>query len=89
LDVLIIPKEKISQLSKAKDEHKELLGHMLLTANEVAKKEGIINSGFRIVINDGKNGGLFGSIASMTNSFFSTISLSSVRFLTIRTLYPY
>lgn len=54
--VLVIPKTKISQLSKATQEHKELLGHMLLVANEVAAKEKIIDKGFRIVINDGKQG---------------------------------
>lgn len=56
LDVIVIPKTKITQLSKAKDEHAPLLGHLLLVANKVAEITGIINSGFRIVINDGKQG---------------------------------
>jgi len=54
--ILVIPKKNIAQLSKASSEDKELLGHLLLIANEIAKKENIIDRGFRIVINDGKNG---------------------------------
>jgi histidine triad (HIT) family protein len=56
VDVLIIPKIKISQLSKATKEHKELLGHLMLVANEVAESLQIKDSGFRVVINDGKQG---------------------------------
>ena len=68
-DILVIPKEKISQLSKAEERHKELLGiifktlnynkiqgHLLFTASTIAKNEKLTD-GFRIVINDGKNGG--------------------------------
>jgi hypothetical protein len=55
-DVLIIPKTKITQLSKATKEHKELLGHLMLVANEVADALKIKESGFRVVINDGKEG---------------------------------
>jgi len=51
---LVIPKLRISQLSKARPEHKELLGHLLLVAGSVAKTE--CPSGFRVAINDGRNG---------------------------------
>ncbi|KAL6072996.1 Cyclin-dependent kinase 6 [Balamuthia mandrillaris] len=53
--ILIIPKEKITQLSKAKKEHAGLLGHMMLVAGEIAKKENL-GEGFRVVVNDGKKG---------------------------------
>jgi len=33
-----------------------LLGHLLLVARKIAKAEGLAE-GFRIIINDGKNGG--------------------------------
>jgi diadenosine tetraphosphate (Ap4A) HIT family hydrolase len=52
---LVIPKIKagLSQLSKAKEEHKDILGHLLFVAKECAKTEQMEEKGFRIVINDG------------------------------------
>jgi len=54
---LVIPKNKdgLNKLSSAEPRHKELLGHLLYTAAEVARKEGLAE-GFRTVINDGVNG---------------------------------
>ena len=42
-------------LSAAEDEDEALLGHLLLVARKVALQEGL-GEGFRIVINNGKNG---------------------------------
>ncbi|KAK7336367.1 hypothetical protein VNO77_16905 [Canavalia gladiata] len=55
--VLIIPKVRdgLTGLSKAKERHCEILGHLLYTAKLVAEQEGL-DDGFRIVINDGPNG---------------------------------
>jgi len=56
IHIVIIPKsQEIPQLSKAKPKHKELLGHLMLVAGEVARKENL-HDGFRVVINDGKKG---------------------------------
>ena len=54
---LVIPKIRagLTQLSKANEDHKQLLGHLLFTAQDVAKKEKLEN-GFRVVINDGVEG---------------------------------
>ena len=54
---LVIPKNRdgLSQLQFAEERHAALLGHMMVTAAKVAKQEGL-EEGFRIVINDGKNG---------------------------------
>ncbi|XP_031474242.1 14 kDa zinc-binding protein-like [Nymphaea colorata] len=54
--ILIIPKVKdgLSQLSKAEDRHREILGHLMYTAKVIAKQEG--QDGFRLVINDGPSG---------------------------------
>lgn len=52
---LVIPRKPISQLSKATEEDKELLGHLLFTGQKVAAQVGLEN-GFRVVINDGKDG---------------------------------
>eukprot|EP01115_Flamella_aegyptia_P014158 TRINITY_DN7894_c0_g1_i2.p1 TRINITY_DN7894_c0_g1~~TRINITY_DN7894_c0_g1_i2.p1 ORF type:complete len:131 (-),score=38.96 TRINITY_DN7894_c0_g1_i2:46-438(-) len=53
--MLVIPKKPITQLSKAEDEDEALLGHLLLVARKCAK-EAKLDKGFRIVINDGKEG---------------------------------
>lgn len=54
--ILVIPKNRdgLSQLSKARPDQKELLGHLMYVAQEVGAKE--CPGGFRIVINDGKDG---------------------------------
>lgn len=53
--ILIIPKKHISSLSEAGD--KLLLGRLLVLASEIAKKEKVEASGYRIVINTNKNAG--------------------------------
>ncbi|XP_050359139.1 adenosine 5'-monophosphoramidase HINT1-like [Nymphalis io] len=54
--ILVIPRKPISQLSKAEDDDEQLLGHLLIVARKVAAQQGLDKSGFRLVINDGKNG---------------------------------
>ncbi|RLG99163.1 histidine triad nucleotide-binding protein [Candidatus Bathyarchaeota archaeon] len=53
--ILIIPKKHIPKLYDTDDE--KLLGKMLVLANEIAKKEGISEDGYRIVINTNRNAG--------------------------------
>ena len=55
--VLIIPKKSIPRLAEAKGEDQALLGHLLLKAAEVAAKLGLDQRGYRIVINNGPDGG--------------------------------
>ncbi|MCL4155139.1 UNVERIFIED_CONTAM: hypothetical protein GTU68_044116 [Idotea baltica] len=57
--ILVIPKKPIPRVGEAKGEDQELLGHLLLTAGKVATELGFNSSdeGFRLVINNGKNGG--------------------------------
>lgn len=54
--ILVIPKKRdgLVSLSKAREDQKELLGHLMYVAQEVGKKE--CPKGFRIVINDGQDG---------------------------------
>ena len=54
--VLIFPKKVISRIGEAKTDDRELLGHILLKAAEVAKKLDL-KSGYRLVINNGADGG--------------------------------
>ncbi|XP_071441122.1 uncharacterized HIT-like protein Synpcc7942_1390 [Hetaerina americana] len=51
---LVIPKLKITMLEKCEKTHKELLGHLLYTAAEIAKIK--LNNGYRVVINNGVEG---------------------------------
>ncbi|XP_066512923.1 uncharacterized HIT-like protein Synpcc7942_1390 isoform X2 [Hoplias malabaricus] len=52
---LVIPRTPIPRISESHDDDALLLGHLLVVAKNLAKKEGL-SEGFRIVINDGKNG---------------------------------
>ncbi|XP_076632708.1 histidine triad nucleotide binding protein 1 [Colletes latitarsis] len=52
---LVIPRKPIPQLSKAQDEDEALLGHLMIVARKVAKLQNL-DDGFRLVINDGKDG---------------------------------
>lgn len=51
--VLVIPKKHVSGWYDAKDEDDALLAHLMRVAANVAKMEGIVNSGFRVVSNCG------------------------------------
>ena len=53
--VLVIPKKPIPRVSEAADADEALLGHLLLTARDVAKKLEL-EQGFRVVINNGPHG---------------------------------
>lgn len=53
---LVIPKQVVPCVAKASLEHQAVLGHLLLTAASVAEKLNLAG-GFRIVINNGKDGG--------------------------------
>lgn len=54
--IIIIPKKPIPQLAAAEAEDEAVLGHLLLTAKEVAQQVGLTN-GYRLVINNGSDGG--------------------------------
>ena len=54
--VLIIPRKPIPRLVDAQTTDSELLGHLLLVAGRVANELGV-GDGFRLVINNGADGG--------------------------------
>lgn len=54
---LIIPKKLIPRVALATSEDQSILGHLLLTAGEIARKQGFDFSGFRIAINNGADAG--------------------------------
>ncbi|KAF3633290.1 14 kDa zinc-binding protein [Capsicum annuum] len=44
----------LTRLSKAEEKHRDILGQLLYTIKLVAKQEGLLENGFRLVINDGR-----------------------------------
>lgn len=52
---LVIPRKVIPQLSAAEDSDESLLGHLMIVARKLAKDKGL-NNGFRLVVNDGRDG---------------------------------
>ena len=55
--VLIIPKKPIARMAEAKPEDRDVLGHLLLKAAEVAQKLGLAETGYRLVFNNGADAG--------------------------------
>jgi histidine triad (HIT) family protein len=55
--LLIVPKRVIPRLAEAADGDAELLGKLLLATRDVAKKMGVEQSGYRVVINSGPDAG--------------------------------
>ena len=54
--ILIVPRQPIAHLSEAAVADQALLGHLLLTAAAIAKREKL-DAGFRLVINNGREAG--------------------------------
>jgi histidine triad (HIT) family protein len=55
--VLIVPRKCIPRVAQAEKEHADLLGRMLLATREIAAKLGVLESGYRLVINNGADAG--------------------------------
>ncbi len=54
---LIVPREHIASLDKARNKHQETLGYLLLAAAEIAREKGFAEDGYRVVINTNGDGG--------------------------------
>jgi histidine triad (HIT) family protein len=54
--ILIIPREHISSMIDTDKSKRDLLGHLLWAAAEIARNKGLA-SGYRIVVNTGEDGG--------------------------------
>ncbi len=57
IHILIVPKKHISSVNEASQKDEKLLGKLILVAQKIAKKVGIENSGYKLIINTGKHGG--------------------------------
>jgi histidine triad (HIT) family protein len=57
--ILIIPRRHIPSLDQLKEGELPLVTHMIEVANQLAKKEGVAQKGYRLAINCGEEGGQF------------------------------
>ena len=55
--ILVIPKKHIGNFNELKRGDEKLIADLMLACKEIAKNVGIDESGYRIVINCGKDGG--------------------------------
>ena len=55
--VLLVPRRHLPRIAEAGAGDQSLLGHLLLKAAAVAAKLGLDQTGFRLVINNGRDGG--------------------------------
>jgi len=55
--VLVIPKKPIESIDKLAQEDTELLGHLWLVIRNLARKLEVAESGYRVVVNCGSEGG--------------------------------
>ena len=55
--LLLFPKKVIPRIAEAGPEDGKMIAHLLSKAAEVAEKAGLAKDGYRLVINNGPNGG--------------------------------
>jgi histidine triad (HIT) family protein len=55
--VLIVPKRVIPRLAEATESDAALLGKLIIASRKVAEKLGVLESGYRVVINSGPDAG--------------------------------
>ncbi len=55
--ILVIPRQPIARIAEARSPDQSLLGHLLLKAAQIATQQGLDASGYRLVINNGPDGG--------------------------------
>ena len=57
IHILIVPNIHIDSINEISPEEEGLIGHMFVIARQIAEQKGISRSGFRLIINTGKDGG--------------------------------
>ena len=55
--VLIVPNKPIPTVNDVTEQDEATLGHMFIVARDIARKEGIAENGFRLIVNCNKHGG--------------------------------
>ena len=57
IHLLMVPKKHIASVNEIKEEDKDLIGNLFLVAQEVARLKNIKNSGYKLAVNVGRDGG--------------------------------
>ena len=55
--LLLVPRKAIPRIAEATQDDEKLLGHMLLQVQQIAREQGLLENGFRLIINNGRDGG--------------------------------
>jgi histidine triad (HIT) family protein len=55
--VLIVPRQHLASLQDAVPEHADVVADALTLATEIARQEGLLDSGYRVITNDGPDAG--------------------------------
>jgi histidine triad (HIT) family protein len=55
--ILVIPRDHIASAADLTEEHAEMLGRLFAVAARIARDEGIVDGGYRLVSNVGRWGG--------------------------------
>ena len=55
--LLVIPRKEIRTVDKASTDDAQILGHVLIVAGQLARKLGLTEDGYRLVINAGEHAG--------------------------------
>ena len=55
--ILIVPNIEIASTNDVLPEHEKLLGHLFTVAKQVAKEQGVAESGYRLIVNNGSDSG--------------------------------
>lgn len=55
--ILIVPNIEIPTTNDVLPEHEQMLGHLFVVAKQIAKEQGIAESGYRLIVNCRDDGG--------------------------------
>jgi histidine triad (HIT) family protein len=55
--VLVVPRQHLAALQEAVPQHADIVADALTLAAEVARREGLLESGYRVTTNDGPDAG--------------------------------
>ncbi len=55
--LLIVPKRHIETVADLTEQDKPLMGHMVTVANQLARDKGVIERGYRLIVNCGPQAG--------------------------------
>ncbi len=55
--ILIVPNRHIESVNALEDADAELMGYLVLVAKQLAVQEGVAESGYRLILNTGQDGG--------------------------------